>query len=201
MSVSETLKMYCKCGCHVIFHQNGTDGCVHCQCESFRPQGVRPEGDLKPKARIVEGPSQFMFNFPMDRFEIPKGDIPELVRAYIKHIEIDPTSETCKCIWEIHPDYVDVDTSKCVHCGHSKETHFEMVTPTITVKGCAANDQGLSKAAVAEWERERRDCNCGGFVRPKQLKRIKETTGECPVHTKDGLVLGFFEWIAYGNRP
>lgn len=194
-----TTQEFCKCGCYFAFHKFGVGECKNCPCMSFRPQASK---DM-PKsiaATVAETAKKTLTDSPlyamglMDRFEIPKGIIPGLVSEYIKHIEMDPTEETCQCIWEVHPDFVDVDVTKCAHCGHLEGEHFE--------SGCYADDSTVipDREWIRGTEREARPCNCKGFVKPKRLKRLKDTVDTCPVHTKEGLVLGFFEWIANNDR-
>ena len=99
---------------------------------------------------------------------IPKADIPLLTNLYINELETGESSEWCKCEWQIHPDDVDIPDGHCRNCGDKKGTH---------------DPEGPCM---------RGDCECKEFKGRRQ--RRKDDHPQCPAHTKEGLVLGFFEW-------
>jgi hypothetical protein len=101
----------------------------------------------------------------LETFTIPKAGIPELVKRYCAALEIGQTTDWCKCEWQIHPDDVAVPVGGCRNCGEDKS---------------------------ADYHHE--DNPEGHLFQGKRMRR-KDNHPDCPVHTREGLVLGFFEWL------
>lgn len=75
---------------------------------------------------------------------IPERDLIFLVDKYVQAVETGNSNTWCKCIWQIHPD-----------------------------------DINLPKG--------------------QRRKRLVDPNPECPVHTKEGFLLYFFEWVFTQN--
>lgn len=108
---------------------------------------------------------------------LAKEQLPDLVTHYINALETGPSDEWCKCIWEIHPDDLEIRADCCRNCNDLRDYH--------TISACKVDD-----------------CNCTQF-QGKRMRR-KDDHPMCPAHSKTGLVLGFFEWVyrdpSYDNQ-
>lgn len=108
----------------------------------------------------------------MQFINLPKANIPDLVIKYIAELETGDTEIWCRCSWEFHPDDIGKQLGNCRECGASK----------------IASGHQLGGAAYHEFMGIR--------------KRRVDTETTCPVHTKEGMLLYFFEWAmsnAVGN--
>ena len=114
---------------------------------------------------------------------LPKNDIPALVRRYIDELESGTTEEWCQCKWLIHPDDVDIKAGQCRNCLHMNIYH---------TKQESHNDTRPCVATVGEGT-----CPCTDY-QSRRVRRIDDET-LCPVHSKQGLILGFFEW-RFGDK-
>ncbi len=114
---------------------------------------------------------------PLDTewFSLAKAHIPDAVKEYIHLLETGETKAWCKCPWILHPDDVNIPEGMCVHCGKEQETNFHDVGAIIDSE---AVDKGFHRF---QGRRIRRDLN--------------NENPECPVHTKEGFILGFFEHL------
>lgn len=125
--------------------------------------------------RIVEDDapkSIFGVNYEGDMTEflsLPKLRIPEMAAEFVSWIEIAETDKWCKCEWAIHPDDEAIEEGKCRKCTESKEhdNHVWENIPDITYQH--------------------------NFI--GRRKRLVDQNEQCPIHTKVGLILGFFEWL------
>lgn len=117
---------------------------------------------------IVRAPSGET-EFPIEYLSLPKVDIPKLVAEYTSKLEVEPSSDWCKCEWLIHPDDVDIEEGYCRDCNHKKGTHDP--------EGPCLNGA----------------CECRTFK--GRRKRPGTPSNGCPIHSKEGRVLAFFEWV------
>lgn len=128
---------------------------------------------------------------------IPKVEIDDLVNKYVLALETEVTNKWCKCEWIIHPEDVNLDVHNCAGCGHPRLLHNK---PTIQIgnnlPACTKiinnhhDESPIPQKSFAE------DCLCKGWVDPPRRRmRRGDTHPECPVHTKEGFLLGFFEWV------
>lgn len=78
--------------------------------------------------------------------EMDEAELLESVGRYVKHIEISKTTDTCKCITEIHPDDANIEKGKA------------------------------------------------------RRMRVIEMALDCPVHTREGFLLGYFEFMKRGKH-
>ena len=95
--------------------------------------------------------------------------LPALVSQYVSLLETEPSRLTCKCTWRIHPEDMHISEDCCRHCGHALELFN--------------SDSGKCEAFNCECTK-----NAG-----RRMVLIDEHE-RCPVHTKEGFLLGFFEW-------
>jgi len=96
---------------------------------------------------------------------IAQTDILSLVTNYISRMETEESADWCRCEWIIHPDDVNIDRGACRECGASKKSIVHFEAHALYHK----------------------------------FKGVRMRRGEqdatCPVHTREGLILYFFEWI------
>lgn len=112
-------------------------------------------------------------------FSLPKNNIPRMATEYVGALETGETLTWCKCEWILHPDDEGIDITVCKDCGHSLDLFFEESVPVM----------GLTKFCHA-FECGHEDCA------PKRRRMRRGAVDmTCPVHTKEGLILGFFEWV------
>lgn len=104
---------------------------------------------------------------------LAKAEIPQAVKDYVKEIETGETSKWCKCPWAVHPDDKGIPVDHCVACGEHKDAIHHVQRPVVTKEEA---DKG--------WH----------HVKGRRIRRM-DTHELCPVHTKEGLVLGLFEYL------
>lgn len=104
---------------------------------------------------------------------IPKREIPATAAKYVNLVETGVTKEWCTCLWEVHRDHVKIPEDHCVHCGEHRDHGNHNGGPVLTQSDV---DEGFH--------------TFGG-----RAVRLKEMSLTCPVHTKEGLILGYFEWM------
>lgn len=115
-------------------------------------------------------------------FHIAKNQMPELAAQYVSEMETQRTNDWCKCEWIIHPDDVDLDIYNCGNCHHPRALHRPGADSPCTKSGDEYHFM--------------EDCYCDTWVDPpKRRMRRGDTHSECAVHTKEGFLLGFFEWM------
>jgi hypothetical protein len=117
--------------------------------------------------QVDHSPSeQILFDEPY--FFLPKTKVPALVEEYVNKIETERTNNWCKCEWIIHPDDVDIQLDVCKKCGQHDSNGDHVL--------------GLNELREVH-----------EFVTPKRRMRRGAQHPQCPVHTKEGFILGFFE--------
>lgn len=111
--------------------------------------------------------------FGMEYLALPKLDIPRLAAKYFAAMETGETEDWCRCPWQIHPDDQEMKKGECRECGASSGHGKVMVH----------DDPPLGQ------EYDSRFHKFSG-------RRMRRTDDEptCPVHTKEGMLLYFFEW-------
>lgn len=97
--------------------------------------------------------------------------IPDLIAEYVRLIETERTNKWCKCEWITHPDDEGIAENQCrnQNCKHMYAEHDERTHLCLI-------------------------CGCENY-KARRLRR-GEATLDCPVHTKEGFLLIFFEWAA-----
>lgn len=101
----------------------------------------------------------------------------EKVSEYVAAMEQQRTNDWCKCEWIVHPADEKLDIHNCGNCHHPQLLH-------ITDE---ANDEYRCTSSVG--------CKCNHWADPpKRRMRRGDQDPECPVHTKEGFLLGFFDW-------
>lgn len=108
----------------------------------------------------------FQLNITDAEYRKPPEEMKDKVKAYVKFIETQPTTETCGCVWTTHPDDTEVKPGDCRVCGVPMTEHLETLEP------------GNENHKFAG-----------------RRTRLIDENPECPVHTKEGFLLGFFEWV------
>lgn len=99
---------------------------------------------------------------------IPALDIPKLAERYIAAMMTEESADWCRCEWVIHPDDTEVKSGTCRECGIRRDKHWS------TGKEIGENTHGVFLG--------------------KRMRRGEEAP-DCPVHTREGLVIYFFEWV------
>lgn len=109
---------------------------------------------------------------------IAQEDIRNLVFKYIGQLETEVSEKWCKCLWAFHPDDQDLKPGACRECGgirraqpHDKESPYSRANPE--------------------------------HYHPFSGKRMRRVDDhpECPVHTREGMVMHFFEWVSSSAAP
>jgi hypothetical protein len=101
---------------------------------------------------------------------VPKQDIEYLVNKYVAAMETEESADWCKCLWAVHPDDQELKKGACRECGATK-------------------DSSIHKPSELEWQSEL-DHQFRGI-----RKRRVDDHPYCPVHTREGMVSYFFEWV------
>lgn len=104
---------------------------------------------------------------PCNYLALPHRDIPALVVEYVAAMETQETNDWCRCEWIIHPDDVKVADNACRECGHER-TH--------------------------DIHNADREPHYDHAFRGKRMRRGDQAP-DCPVHTKEGFLMYFFEWV------
>lgn len=115
--------------------------------------------------RVTEGKD---YNY----LSIPLVDMPELASKYVVAMETSKSEDWCRCEWLIHPDDTAIGRGRCRHCGEKRDTGIH--EPTGVVNG---------------WWPEVYHAYQGIRMRKG------DQAWDCPVHTREGFLLYFFEWI------
>lgn len=101
---------------------------------------------------------------------LPQGDILRLVERYIAAMETEESEFWCRCEWIIHPDDVSIKRGNCRDCN-------------------------MPRNAVAHQPNELEWQSDADHPFKGIRKRRGDEDATCPVHTREGLVIYFFEWI------
>ncbi len=101
---------------------------------------------------------------------IPLSDVPELATIYVQAMETEESEKWCRCEWLIHPDDTETKRGNCRECNQPKKAIVHSGLP---------EDIEFSNAHPFKGVRMRRG----------------EQDMTCPVHTREGFLIYFFEWI------
>lgn len=95
--------------------------------------------------------------------------LPYRAAEYIRQLETGTTAENCECHWKVHPEDEQVPDGMCRICQQHSAAMIHR------------DDHGMA------------DAEHHAFA----ARRVRRDTPsfKCPLHTKEGLVLGFFEWM------
>jgi hypothetical protein len=128
-------------------------------------------------------------------FHLAKDQIPDLVSEYVMRIETERTNDWCKCEWLVHPDDEDLDIHNCGNCHHPSLLHHKLLIP--------GTDQTEHCVKQISYDFDEDDeCDCTKWIDPpKRRLRRGDQHPQCPVHTKEGFILGFFEWVFAEPSP
>lgn len=99
-------------------------------------------------------------------FHLAKNQMPELVKDYVNAIETELTNKWCRCGWITHPDDLNVPKDGCRNCGFTKES-------------------ALHSPAYHGFDHQ--------FLGRRMMRGAENP--QCIVHTKEGFILGFFEYL------
>jgi len=99
---------------------------------------------------------------------LTEEQIMDKVTEYVSRMETEQSTKWCKCEWIVHPDDVDIPDDVCRKCSQPREDTIHL--PSIYSE----------------------DVNLHPFLGKRQ--RRGDTHMECPVHTKEGFLLGFLKW-------
>lgn len=104
-----------------------------------------------------------------DVYAFPKADIPELAAKYFAAMETEESEDWCACPWQLHPEDVNTKKGECRECGAIKKSPvhigFQRKYPE--------QDQHLFAG--------------------RRMRRVDDAPN-CPVHTREGMLIHFFEW-------
>lgn len=133
-----------------------------------------------PKGYEMAGPLS-MARLGEEFLSIPKRTLPALVEKYLDELETGTTDEWCQCKWHVHPDDTEVKAGHCRNCTHPNTDH-ENKSSKDTFP--CMYDNGEDNGFV---------CSCVNYQGRRQRRMDDEPL--CPVHSKLGLILGFYEWL------
>lgn len=105
---------------------------------------------------------------------IPKSDIPTLAEKYFAAMETEESAAWCKCLWRIHPDDQGIKPGHCRECNQPQKHEKHRGLPEDFECGVAHKFRGIRKTMV-------------------------DQHSLCPVHTREGMLTYFFEWIFNGE--
>jgi hypothetical protein len=106
-----------------------------------------------------------MLSGPIDWLALPKRDVPELVARYIAAMETEESAEWCRCLWAVHPDDQEIKKGHCRECNQPQKADVHTVNA----------DPDVHK------------------FKGKRMRKADEHP-QCPVHTREGMVMYFLEW-------
>jgi hypothetical protein len=98
--------------------------------------------------------------------EARSAAIHALVHTYVAAMETEESAKWCKCEWIIHPDDAGLAENCCRVCG--------------TTSGPPLHPTHFNMDGSHDYRGRR--------------KMRGDQHPECPVHTREGLILYFFEW-------
>jgi hypothetical protein len=145
----------------------------------------KPWGEMTPDEALAwqqEQARQFYYPdvefgvLPADTewLSLAQSEIPSAVKEYVKLIETGETTKWCKCPWGVHPDHVEIPADHCTVCLEPRNTKKHVAGPTLITSDDAA--LGFH------------------YFKGRGIRRT-DTNPICPVHTKEGLILGLFEHL------
>lgn len=92
----------------------------------------------------------------------------ELVNRYVAAMETEHSKDWCRCVWAVHPDDQNIKRGHCRLCNQSPNARDHNVANTDVI----ATDHTF---------------------KGKRMRKVADHP-ECPVHTREGFLLYFFEW-------
>lgn len=110
------------------------------------------------------------------QLHITKLELVTRVWEYVREMETQQTNKWCMCEWIVHPEDVKVPEGVCRLCGQQRDYTTHITNAHHSVTG-----------------------NQHYFAGRRQ--RRGEAHLECPVHTKEGFLLGFFKWLIERTPP
>lgn len=106
-------------------------------------------------------------DFPTDYLALSLKDLPGLAANYVAAMETEASEKWCRCEWIIHPDDIDVKPGHCRLCGEKAGASLH------------------SHPSDPDFKHSYRGMR----------KRRGEHDGTCPVHTKEGFLVYFHQWV------
>lgn len=122
------------------------------------------------------------------QLHITKPELVTRVWEYVREMETQQTNKWCMCEWIVHPEDVKVPEGVCRLCGQQRDY--------ITHKDTSVN---IGPTLDAMYDKHVTGPNQHPFAGRRQ--RRGEAHIECPVHTKEGFLLGFFKWLIERTPP
>ena len=101
---------------------------------------------------------------------VSEQDVLPLVEKYISALETEVSEKWCRCQWIIHPDDVGIKPGACHICGASYGSRVHHGLPEDFESGEKHHFKG-------------------------RRMRKGDTDATCPVHTREGMIVYFFEWM------
>lgn len=100
---------------------------------------------------------------------VPVATLWRDVATFIGKLETEESADWCKCLWRIHPDDVGIKPGHCRICNTKRDSdkHYRIAEDDIPGMH---NFRGIRKTKVDQHP-------------------------TCTVHTKEGLIIGFIEWV------
>lgn len=117
--------------------------------------------------KIVQGQLSI---FPANYLAVPLLDMPTLAAQYISAMESGESRDWCRCTWAVHPEDEHLDTNQCRRCERYIKDKAHGGLPEDFDTGESHRFQG------------------------RRLRKI-EAAPDCPVHTREGLLLYFLQWV------
>lgn len=155
--------------------------------------GIHSSRMLPPIPRLGETEDQ-----ATQYISLPVKDIVTLVNDYVAAMERQETDKWCRCEWFIHPDDTEVPDNACRECGvpQGDSVHGIPGTPQVVDFRC-----WVCKRSPDEHEGARHDfAPIEQHAFKGKRKRRGDQAIDCPVHTKEGFLIYFFEWVFTGER-
>lgn len=116
--------------------------------------------------------------------------VTEWAAQYVSEMETQRTNDWCKCEWLVHPEDVELDVHNCGNCHHPRSLHMSGTDSYCTkILNAHEDESPIPQKSFTE------DCLCDAWVDPPRRRlRRGDTNLQCPIHTKEGFLLGFFLW-------
>lgn len=92
-----------------------------------------------------------------------------LVHRYVQAMETEQSKDWCRCVWAVHPDDQGTKRGHCRLCNDPQNAQQHHGLPEDKALGDAHTFKG------------------------KRMRKVDDHP-ECPVHTREGLILYFFDW-------
>lgn len=103
---------------------------------------------------------------PEARAVIDLGSLHHDVAEFVTKLEVEETHKWCKCLWRIHPDDQGIKLGLCRECS------------------------GSISALI------HKDIGADNYHTFRGIRRVRvDDHPLCPVHTREGLLVGFIEWV------